>query len=478
MTALNTILGLEELDVPLLSFSKDDHFTCKDSMEGLMIFGTSGSGKTSSVGAQVALQMLRNGYGGLVLLAKPEIELWKTYCKIAGRLDDLRVIEPGGPYRFNFIDYEARQQQGDGAGLAANIADIILKLSDVAGNSGQQNDSFWEGERLKSLINPIEAVILAGNELTPKSIYDVVISAPSSDEELDSKKWRDSSHCYQTLLKIRQRIERNELTEEEIDDYHVLEDYFLLEHLRLHEKTRGIVRAMFTSFFTEFNRRPNRKLFCSDTTITPEACLTGKIIIVNLPARNYNKVGIVAQKLMKLMFQRTVERSMDHIKHRAKMFLFADEFQTFFYPYDVDYQATARSSGVATVYLTQNLPNVYNAAGGGPDAENRIKALVANLNTQVFLANSDLCTNTYAADLIGKHTNWTKSKNRSMGGDVSFSKGEQESLDYVLRPEAFHKLRTGGRKNNYLVDGYIVKTGTVFKINQSPVLLVTFPQKL
>ena len=383
-------------------------------------------------------------------------------------------MEPGGPYRFNFIDYEGRLQKGPGVGLAANVADIILKLSDVHESGGQQNDAFWQGERTKVLINPIETVLMAEGHLTPQSIYNIVLTAPKSEEELESQKWRSKSDCFQALKKIRNRIEKGELTEGQIQDYQTLEDYWFVEYLQLHEKTRSIVNSMFTSFFTEFQREPNRTLFCSDTTITPEACLEGKIILINMPARIYNKVGIVAQKLMKLMFQRTVERSTDHLKGRLPAFLWADEFSNFYYDYDIQFQSTARSSRIATVYLTQNLPHAYVVAGGDSVAENKIKALIGNLNTKFFLANDCPVTNRYAAELIGQNRQWRQNRNLAGGG---FSMGEQESFDFALRPEAFHHLRTGGARNQFLVEGYMVQTGILFEETQSPYLKVTFNQK-
>lgn len=470
-------LNQEQASPPLLSFSNKDHWTLQDSFEGTAIMGTNGSGKTSGCGKTIALQMLRNGYGGLVLTSKnDECALWEYYAQCTDRSSDLLIMQPGGSHRFNFIDYEARLQKGAGVGLAANIADIVLKLSDVSEAGTQQNDAFWRGEQTKVLINPIETLILSGQELTPKSIYDIVISAPGSEEELASVKWRENSACYQALLSIRRRIELNELSQGQVEDYRGLEDYWLYEHCRLHEKTRGIVRAMFTSFFSEFQREPNRTLFCGDTTVTPEVCLQGKILIINLPVSNYNKVGAVAQKLMKLMFQRTVERSLEHLGKRTQAFLWADEFQNFFYDHDIKFQATARSSQIATVYLTQNLPNTYVAAGGGQIGENKIKALLGNLNTKFFLANDCPITNRYASELIGQNRQWRENQNTSLGGGGGMSVGKQESFDLRLRPEAFHALKTGGSKNDFLVEAYMIQTGVIFHYNNSPVLKTIFNQ--
>lgn len=465
------------LHEPLLSFSPQDHWSLKDAFEGTLIVGTNGSGKTSGPGKHIALQFLRFGLGGLVLVSKrDEANLWKTYCASTGRLDDLIIMEPDGPHVFNFIDYIGRTQVGPGSGLAANVADVIYQIAGTAGQGQDNQDAFWQGEQTKILLSPIETLLLSGQELTPKAIYGIVASAPGSEEDLQSEKWRNESACYQALRTIRYKIENGLLSEEEVEDYRVLESYWLYEYARLHEKTRGIVRAMFSNFFTEFNRRPNRALFCDKTTITPEACFQGKIIVVNLPVRVFHKVGVVAQKLMKLMFQRTAEQTVIEGKPRLPAFLFGDEYQTLYYDYDREFQATARSSHVATVYLTQNLPNTYEAAGGAQIGENKSKALIANLNTKFFLAQDDPVTNEYAAGMIGQTVYWRRNKGASIGESTSLSHGSSETYDHRVRPEEFHALRNGGSPHNYEVDAYVMQTGRIFKANGSNVLKVTFSQ--
>ncbi len=52
--------------------------------------------------------------------------------------------------------------------------------------------------------------------------------------------------------------------------------------------------------------------------------------------------------------------------------------------YDMQFQTTCRSSRVATVYLTQNISNMYAALGGSDQGENQANSLFANLNTKIF----------------------------------------------------------------------------------------------
>ena len=49
-----------------------DMWRIKDACEGTIIFGGTGSGKTSGSGRAIATSFLSAGFGGLVLCAKPE----------------------------------------------------------------------------------------------------------------------------------------------------------------------------------------------------------------------------------------------------------------------------------------------------------------------------------------------------------------------------------------------------------------------
>jgi len=80
-----------------------DSWTLRDAYEGTMIFGRSGSGKTSGSGATLARSFLRSGMGGLVLCAKgDEADTWERYAEEAGRADSVIRFDTSGDWRFNF----------------------------------------------------------------------------------------------------------------------------------------------------------------------------------------------------------------------------------------------------------------------------------------------------------------------------------------------------------------------------------------
>lgn len=168
----------------------------------------------------------------------------------------------------------------------------------------------------------------------------------------------------------------------------------------------------------------------------------------------YHKVGRDAQIMFKYIWQRAMEKRNIAVNGRP-VFLWADEAQNFLHEHDAEFQATARSSRIATVYLTQNLPN-YFANMGGSHSEYKVKSFLGTLATKIFHANADIETNKYASDLIGEAYEEDISKSTSQNdGHISTSNTVSHKLVKIIRPETFHTLKTGGVKNNKFVQGII-----------------------
>jgi hypothetical protein len=74
-------------------------FTIADATAGVSVFGATGSGKTSGAGKLLAHAYLKNGFGGLVLCAKPqERQQWEAWAREPGikRSADLIIVDPKG----------------------------------------------------------------------------------------------------------------------------------------------------------------------------------------------------------------------------------------------------------------------------------------------------------------------------------------------------------------------------------------------
>lgn len=449
-------------------------------MEGVQIFGGIGSGKTSGSGATLARKYLKHGFGGLVLTVKPdEKELWQRYCQETNRSNDLIIVEADGEHTFNFLNYE-QNRPGSGAGLTGNIVNV-LKTVINASQSDQQlsNEGFWENALDMLLFNVIDLAILAFDRLHIDDLYRIVQHLPKSPSQVvnPEKGTHDpfAKILYQAKYNVARKAElrkRAFLKEYPDKEYDVAADlqlsafkkiqsYFLVDFPSLSDRTRSVVEHSFWGLLFRLIREPVKSLLCSTSpTFIPDDCLIGKIILLNLPVKLFDKVGRDAQILFKYIWQRAMERR--QITPQSKpVFLWADEAQNFLHEHDIDYQATARSSQVCTVYLTQNLPN-YFAHMGGRDGEFRVKSFLGTMGTKIFHTNADMDTNRYASDLIGKQEVWKENKGSQLVGGFTMTHGVSQDREPIIPPEDFTAMRTGGPAHQFIVDARIHRQGTLW----------------
>lgn len=473
------------LNKELIDFS-GSKWTVRNAVEGVQIFGGIGSGKTSGSGRHLALKYLSNGFGGLVLTVKPdEKELWEEYCTLTGRNDDLVIVEDGRENYFNFLEHES--ENGDTANSnTENIVQVlktVLRASEEKA-SGAKQDPFWETSLDMLIFNVIDLCKLAYGSVTVQQMYDIVQSLPRKGEENNVQDSAFLKAMIKVEREVKARIEewknkqsvdewnkfsrdaihfdtavRNALPEARLFGF---VQQFFKAFLTLSEKTRSIIDFSFAGFLFRLLRDPVYSLFCRHTSsFRPEDCLKGKIILLNLPVKLYHKVGQDCQIMFKYIWQRAMEKRRVG-RDGIPVFLWADEAQNFLHEYDADYQATARSSMIATVYLSQNLPN-YHANMGGNRSEYRVKSFLGTLATKIFHANADIETNKYASELIGDWVYKDISITGSIGTNQEFSGSRSTSLkiDRRVRPEDFLGLQTGGGRNEDIVTAYIHFQGNV-----------------
>ena len=434
-----------------------------------MIFGGTGSGKTSGSGRTLATSFLAAGFGGLVLCAKPdEPALWRGYAAETGRGSDLVMFGGGEPWSFNFMRYESLRP-GAGAGLTENLVNLFMEVSSIgSGDShARGGDPFWE-RAMKSLVrNCADVLLMADEPVSLHAMFDVIRSAPTEPELITSPGWRARSECWRRLEVARSRARGKSW---EIDCREVA-GYWLSHFPTLGDKTRGSIVAMFSTLAESLMRGKMRELFCEGCSLSPEDVLAGKIVIVDLPVKEWSAVGRMAAVLWKYCLQKAVERRTDNENGLGRpLFLWADECHHFASRYDPLFQATARSSRVASVYLTQNYPSLIAALGGESNGKAVTDSLLGNLGTKIFHANSDRETNQLAADLVGKRLqslrHFGSGASLTLGGQASAgssaNRGRSEHMDYEVQPMEFSTLGKGGAANNCAPEALVFQNGRLW----------------
>lgn len=470
------------LDKPLIEWPMGHPFTVRNACEGVLILGGLGSGKTSGSGALLAGRYLKNKFGGLVLTAKEEeVQLWKDYCKKYGREDDLIIFGVDSGYSFNFLDYESSRSD-KAQGIIHNIADTLKTVIKAGASDGQESDkAFWDNALQQLLVNTVDLCLLASKKIKFEHLYKVVQSAPKNRQQLNNPKWRAQSQCFKLMHHV--AIHLKDIPKSKENDalarrFHSIEDFFLGNWLNLSEKTRSIVEQMFFGFGDRFMRDPLYSLFNSTEgkQVTPEDTIRGKIIVINLPYLIYENTGRDGQILFKYVWQRAMQRR--KIKENSRpTFLWVDEAHYFLHDHDIDHQSTARSYRACTVYLTQNLPNFSLHFGGRDKGAYQFKALAGNLGTKFFHANSDVETNEYASELIGKTFQWMANENVSLGKEMSVSEGNSQSLIHIIQASDFASQKTGGPLNNYEIETIVHRQGIPFENTRRNYALFTINQQ-
>lgn len=478
-----------DLSRPLVHWTDQDAWTIRDSLEGMLTVGASGSGKSSGSGETHARAMLAAGFGGVVFTVKPgERQQWERLCREAGRADDLVVFGPSSPLRYNFLEDEMTRA-GAGAGFTENIVALLVVALSVlerasGGGGGRDDEGFWRRSLRQQIRNVVDLLSLATGRICVPDMYRVIVSAPTSLEQVRSPEWQSESYCFQML----RAADSKEKTPAQEADFRIVSAYWCLEFAGLSDKTRSVITSSFTSLVDPLNRGLLRDLLCSETNITPAAAEAGNIILLDMPIKEFGEVGLLAQLIWKLAVQRHMERR-DVRSSPRPVFMWADEAHHLVVPGDALFQTTARSSRVATVMLTQTLSNFEAALGGSEKGKAETTSLVANLLTRIFHNNSDPATNEFASNLIGRTLQdfMNSGSSRSYDGwlpilaerdrQLQTSAGCSESYEFEVQPSVFSELRTGGPENRGIVEAIVFRSGRRFSQTGRPWMLATFQQR-
>jgi hypothetical protein len=474
----------------LIKWNGADGFRTVDAFSGVCVLGATGSGKSSGPARLIARAYLKNGFGGLVLCAKPEERLqWQRWAKQEGRERDLVIVNAAGAERFNFLEWAANLG-GEGAGFTINIVSLFEEIGsavEIGGGEGEHGggDSvFFRNALSHFLMNVVDLPLLAGLRVELPLMRAIAASAPLSIAERDDSHWREQSVCWQALREADVATKDNPSRRA---DYEECRSYWEQDFPTLSDRTRSIITLMFSILMRPFVTHPLRRLFAEDTTVRPEDTFDGKIIIIDLPVQEYRLAGRAAALAWKWCFQLAVmRRSAGHEVDMRPAFLWSDEAQWFATERDAEYQAVARSARGCTVYITQQRESIRRALRNNDAVEN----LLANLQTKVFCQNTGE-TNRWASELLGDRflkitsinvNNTSQQTADGAAGGVNSSSGIQrnEQRRPWLEDSRFTTLRRGGPTNDNCVEAIVYCGGKLFHGPEGseplPYKLLTFRQ--
>lgn len=470
----------------LFWLSKHDPITIGDMCMGCQIWGSTGSGKSTGSMAAICRAFLSKAamFGGVFFTVKPDDrQVYERYIREAGREKDLLVYGPGHGHTFNFIMSELRA----GGKFIENLTSLLTTVVELGerqspGGGGRGEDFYWKRMLRQLCRNSIQLLVMAKGTFTVSDLYKVVISAPLSLDQVISKGWQSTSFCFECLM----LADARQKTPQERHDYELLVSFFTNEWATLASRTRSIVLSSFSTTIDILNRGEARDLLSSPTpTIDPAMVQEGKLIIVDAPIMVHNELGQYLQIILKYCLQRAQNRR-DVSKNPRPVFLVCDESHLLTVSADQVFQTTARSTRTCVVYATQSISNYLSVFG--EKAEPEVHSLLGNLQLQIFHQQTDIRTNQYASELIGKSRQILCHANNSYQGEDGYplfgglsephqtSAGMNEVIDFELQPSHFTSLAKGGPPH-WKVGAVVYHGGRQFRSNGRTWLPVQFDQK-
>jgi hypothetical protein len=441
----------------LINFSGDDTeadlWRIRDASEGLLIFGSVGSGKTSGSGSAFARAFLQAGFGGLVMTAKPdEARRWLRMCQETGRAADCVHVTPGSDHKLGFLQYES-QRPGDRLAVTDDLIALFRCLIGVMSRSkrSEVGDDFWSVTTNQLMRKLMDIFLLAGEPLTLDRMVRFINYAPKDER----KDWRSIKIFASVISRAEEAALKG--TDEDQRIYQESFEYWTQVYPKITDVTRSGFITAFSAMADTLSGRGIYEMIGTETNLTPEMILSGKVVILDIPLKGNIQGGLMVQAMWKLLFQQAVERRADKgLKTARPAFLWEDEGHEFFSQHDVRFQPSARDCRAPHVIISQNLHNFFHLG----HHEHAVKAVFAAMNTYIFHTNGDLDTNRWASERIGdikKLKLTTDGLLKPMRDkDISFFDRRPEEVESVgkmkikeetkpaMLPEDFMKLKRGG----------------------------------
>ena len=448
----------------------DDQITLRDLLEHLIVFGSTGSGKSSSIGYYLVRNILsqccpQTGLktGMIVFQYKDDTEQWIRWAEEFGRADDLIIIDDSETDVFNIL--EAYRDMD-----ANNAVETLMVLSRLTlrGGSGDEKP-YWQIMNRQRLHRLVLLNQLSGEPLNALTLARIHDSAPRTADQLQDERFHNRSLCWQMLGKAKRRVgDSNPL-------FRLCETYFVHDMPYMPEETSGSILSMTGGTLEPFQSSPVLgRLFCGKTRFSLDTLLGGKIVLLNLPIQKLEYAGRIAQMLFKHVLQKRIEaRDLESSPHPVVLHI--DEFQHLISEHDALFMSTARSSRAGCLLMTQNVSGLYAHVGGAAQlASHKVTSMLALANHKFFLAQNDATTNEFASKMIGQGLQ--QLGNASVDFEqMKGSAGSNEQFLPQVMPNEFTMLRRGGAAHDHLVEAVVTATGKRFS-NGRNFLVTRFKQ--
>jgi hypothetical protein len=449
----------------------DDYLSLSQAYSNAIIFGQTGSAKTTGVAADIALGLLRHPSrprpAALILCQKPdEAARWSRYAQLSNRSADVIHAYPGGRHCIDILDYET---SAFGGGIES-AKSLLGTLMEVANRNRQRNsaDSYWPESSERKMGYAMTILRMAGLACGLREVLQFCQSLPSRPEQLKDANWLRSSFAINCLISASESHPNHPALE-------LAAEWVLKEWPELSEKTRSIIQSVTLITLDKLLSTQFADLLNGDTTFRPEDVMRdGRIVILDIPGSVYGPSAQLASVAIKLLFQRAAMRR-DLTKACRPLILWCDEAANFCVPeFDAMFLSQSRQFKCICVNIVQNIPLIVTALGGMEAARNQAHAWISNHALVIGAANSDQETNKFLSGLAGEERQTMFGGSSGGGqaydlfddfmgrasGNVMASWSEQYRPS--LPPQRFLSLAKGGSESDFSMEAYVFQSGRRF----------------
>ena len=381
---------------------------------GVAILGATGSAKTAGVIRPALAQLLTYGEtddhkpGGLIMdykasLVAPAIEA----ALAAGREDDLMIIGPNHPYKWNPLHAPHLE--------AKVIAGRLLAVLENLSGQSNKGDTSWIADGAGGIIEHAVGIIRLGEGyITIARLHEF---ATSLDRVVSSNP-EDPTGAVSVYLDALTAdfVGANDLENEQMA-YH--KSHFTTTYASSDKRFRGIFLSeltRITNYFAQPKYRPIYSPAIEDINFNgfDDAIRNGKIVVLDANADIYGDMANALGIFLKLDYQRAMlsrpvrTREDETYNNKRPMLLIIDEVQEFASTGDANFLALSRESKAIVMFATQSRHSLVGRLG-----EERSNVLLASMRTRIWLALSDADDCEKAAQHCGQEWNEVKQTNIS-----------------------------------------------------------------
>ncbi len=462
---------IDYLDRPFLQLDGENFLSIRDSITGIIITGSTGSGKTSGPFLNSIAAAMSLGAGMVIYAVKGNEEV-DTYLKLVRKIGRSSVVvhdplrEPA-----NYIESARKRLRGDPAAveiLTKMIASPVNHLSSTSSGDGRHWAS--HGERL---IGSVVALACASDTpLSFRLIQSCLTSAAKSAEESRDPEWQRTDPICKMILQSQER----DLSPDEQQAVDDAGDLWLNELPSASHKLRDSYFSMISGPINQLVRGTHGRFLNADSAAVDHDFVLkhNGILIYNCPVQQVGSIGHTLAKIHKQDFAMAAFRR--RVSTNTKpVYICQDEFQHLVDVSDsgtgtvaeIEVRTQLRSRRVSVICATQTVPGMTLACKATKHSEQAALAILNSMGCKCWTSNTCYSTTDWFNKTIASVPSFRPSFGTSDGtkGKADKSKSSSINMTRELRSEferfELQRLRTGGPPD-YQVDAIVCVAGQRF----------------